>query len=586
MARLSNEEINAIREQADIVQVVGHYLQLHRAGKDYKAVCPFHDDHSPSMTVSPDLQIYKCFVCSAGGSVFRFVQNYEKISFLEAVGRVAELSGIAVSIQPEAMQVKKDPHKEALYKVLNDTISYTQYQLDTPEARNEKAYLEKRGLDAHVREVFGIGYSPVSTSLSAFLKAKGAKDADIVSANIAYMTDNGLRDVFSGRITFPIHDRKGNPIGFSARTLNPENTSKYINTNETELFKKGEIVYNSHRASVPARHEGCIYVCEGVTDVIAFYRAGLENAVCTLGTSCTSAQIQILKSLAPRIVFCYDGDNAGQSATWRAAKMARSAGCNVSIVLNRTGKDPDEILREQGAEALKEMVSHEVSWMEFVLEYLSNRTNMDSYLEKKEMAAKAQEEIALLDDDTDKAYFTEELSRITGFRLTFTPKTGEKTVFVKKSSRLTVPDGTQQAEELLLKMMMLYPAATRRFEERLGYLINKDNRTLALMIVDATHNHGSVRPSMLIDETDDENIQNLISKLATASDYGLPYDEKVMDGVIRKIQIKVVQNEADSYKEQLRANLNPKTRELVLGKYAECLRQLRSLIDEENSSHS
>ncbi len=583
MARLSNEEINAIREKADIVQVVSHYLPLHRAGKDYKGVCPFHDDHSPSMTVSPDLQIYKCFVCGAGGSVFRFVENYEKISFVEAVSRVADLSGIAVSIQPEAMQVQRDPHKEALYKVLNDTISYTSYQLDTPEAAKEKEYLEKRGLNASVRSVFGIGYNPISTSLTAFLKAKGAKDADIVSANVGIMTDRGIRDVFSGRITFPIHDRKGNPIGFSARTLHPEDTSKYINTNETDIFKKGEIVYNSHRAAVPARHAGCVYVCEGVTDVIAFYRAGLENAVCTLGTACTAVQIRILKSLAPRIVFCYDGDNAGQSATWRAAKMAQEAGCTIAIVQNRTGKDPDEILRDQGAEALKEMVSHEISWMEFVLEYLSARTNMDSYLEKKEMVRKAQEEIALLPDDSDKAYFTEQLSLLSGFRLTFTPLSGEKTVYAKSSSRLTVPDGTKQAEELLLKMMMVYPAATKRFEERLGYLIGKENRTLALMIVDATHTYGSVRPSILVDETDDENIQNLISRLATAPDYGQPYDEKIVDGVIRKVQTKVIQNEADAYKAQLAADLNPQSRELILKKYGECLRELRRLIDEENS---
>ena len=582
MARLSNEEINEIREKSDIVQIVGHYLPLQRQGKDYKAVCPFHDDHDPSMNVSSDLQIYKCFVCGAGGSVFRFVQNYEKISFIEAVARVAELSGIAVSIQPEEMKVQKDPHKEALYKVLNDTISYTKYQLDTPEAAGHKEYLEKRGLNAKVRDVFDIGYSPLNTNLCAFLKAKGAKEADIVSANVGYMTDNGLRDVFAGRITFPIHDRKGNPIGFSARTLDPQNPSKYINTNETDIFKKGDIVYNSHRAALSARHDGCIYVCEGVTDVIAFYRAGLENAVCTLGTSCTSSQIRVLKSLAPRVVFCYDGDNAGQSATWRAAKMAREAGCNVSIVLNRTGKDPDEILRDQGNDALKEMVSHEISWMEFVLEYLKNRTNMDSYLEKKEMVTKAQEEIALLDNDTDKAYFTEELSRITGFRLTFVPSSGEKQVYVKSTGRLTVPDGTQAAEELLLKMMMLYPAAARRFEERLGYLIGKNNRNLALMIVDATHEYGSVRPAVLIDQTDDPDIQALISRLASSDDYGLPYDEKIIDGVIRKIQIKVVQNEADAYKEQLNANLNVQSRELILRKYGDCLRQLRSMLDEDN----
>jgi DNA primase len=584
MARISEEEINAVRNQADIVNVISHYLQVHRKGKDYVCLCPFHDDHSPSMSISPDRQIYKCFVCGNGGNVFTFVQNYEKISFPEAVGKVAELTGYHLSVQPDAYERPKDPHKEALYSLLNESINYTMYQIDTPSASRCKEYLDKRGLNSEVRKTFQIGYNPIGSSLSEFLKAKGYAEKDLVSANVSRINDSGIHDVFEDRITFPIHDEHGNPIGFSARSMDPQNQSKYINTNDTDIFTKGDIVYNYHRARYSARKDGKVYVCEGVTDVIAFQRAGLENAVCTLGTSCTAHQIQLLKNIAPKTIFCYDGDHAGQAATWRAAKMAQQAGCNVAVVLNRTGKDPDEIIRDQGSEALKDLVSHEISWMEFVLNYLQSSTNMESYLEKKEMVQKAMDEIKMLKDPMDQKYFVDELSKLTGFSLTYSqPVQPIETNTAETKKLSSVPDGVQQAQEQILCMMMNSPSAVKRFEDRLGYLISKDEQTLAMMIVDAVHGHGRADPSELIDQTDSQKIKDLISNLASGPYASRAYDEEVMDGAIRKIKTKILSNEAEEYRTQLTAAMNDSSFEILMTKYSKCLRELRRLIDEEDS---
>lgn len=581
MVRISDEEINAVRSRADIVDVISHYLQVRRQGKDYKAICPFHDDHSPSMTISPDLQIYKCFVCGAGGNVFRFVQNYEKIPFQEAVGKVASLVGYTLSVTPEAYRPKTDPRKEALYKVLNETIRYTAYQLNSQEASAAKEYLRARGLSDEIITRFEIGYNPSADSLYRFLHAKGYNDTDLVNANVARITQSGMHDVFSERITFPIHDAAGNPIGFSARTLNAANTSKYINTNDTEIFTKGDIVYNAHRAKAAARREGKIYVCEGVTDVIAFARAGIENAVCTLGTSCTAHQISLLRSLAARIVFCYDGDAAGQAATFRAAKMARDAGCDVSVILNKTGLDPDEIIRTQSEQALKDLLKQEVSWMEFVLSYLSGRYNLNSYLEKKQFVEEVQKEISLLSDETDRQYFTDELARISGMRIEYRRKEPSRSEAPLK--KLTVRNGSEKAEELILSMMIRYPEAAVRFEEELGYLNQPAHQTLAMMILDARHSTGTCSPSSLIDMSPDENISNLIAAIVSGPEYLMPYDARVMDGAIRKVKITVLSNEADAYKQQLNTDLNTLSRQLILNKYADCLRELRRYIDEENS---
>lgn len=584
MPRISEEEIEAVRHQADIVDVIGHYLQVHKKGKSYVALCPFHDDHSPSMSISPDKQIYKCFVCGNGGNVFTFVQNYEKISYPEAVARVAQLIGYQLSVNPTAERAV-DPRKEALYKVLQETIRYTQYQLNTSVASLQKEYLEGRGLDEKTCEQFEIGYNGAGDSLHEFLKAKGYEDKDMVNANVCRTSASGIHDVFSDRITFPIHDSLGNPIGFSARTMDPSQ-AKYINTNDTEVFHKGEIVYNYHRAKTAARRSGKVLVCEGVTDVIAFWKAGIENAVCTLGTSCTAAQIRLLKNIAPRTVFCYDGDDPGQAATYKAAKMARQAGIDVAIVLNETGLDPDEILRRDGAKGLQELAGKEISWMEFVLSYLRRHANFSSYLEKKEFVQKAMAEIRELDDEFDRRNFTDELAKISGFHLDYEPR---KTEPIRDESRLAAakaPDGAEQAEQLILALMMNDPAAVERFQQKLGFLQDPACQTLAMMIIDAYRSKATLDPAALIDSTQDQQVKDLITKLATQEEFRIVYDEKILDGAMRKVKLTILTKRANGFKEQLKTAMNPENRELALNEYQACLRELRRNIDEEEQDDS
>ncbi|NCB33863.1 MAG: DNA primase [Erysipelotrichia bacterium] len=583
MAKINEEEINALRSKADIVDIISHYLQVHKKGRSYTALCPFHDDHTPSMSISPDRQIYKCFVCGAGGNVFTFVQNYEKVTFPEAVSKVANLVGFELSSDPSEDTRPRDPHREALYKVLNEMIRYTMYQMNTEAAAREKEYLDARGLTEEIRQKFEIGYNPNGDVLHHFLEAKGYADNDMVSCNVIRTGASGIHDVFSGRITFPIHDMRGNPVGFSARTIDKDNPAKYINTNDTELFQKSDLVYNVHRARGEARRQGKLYVCEGVTDVIAFARAGMDNAVCTLGTSCTEHQIQILKSLAPRTVFCYDGDEAGQHATWRAAKMAKSAGCIVTIIDNRTGRDPDEIIRSEGSKALQELAGREVTWMEFALHYLELHTNMENYLEKKEFVQKAQAEIAELDDELDRQHFTQKLSEISGLRIDCQPKHPLPVYSQPRRNPLSrMPDGTEEAEELILSQMMAHPAASKQFEEKLGYLLDSSRNQVAMMVVDGWRS-GNVTVSGLIDASADQPIKDLIAKLATSPGFELAYDANLIAGSIRKIMISVKKIQADAFRQQLNQPMNSESRELIMNEYQECLRDLRRDIDEENS---
>ncbi len=578
MVRIREDDINAIRAKADIVDIISRYLPVYKKGKSYTALCPFHDDHSPSLSISEDKQIYKCFVCGAGGNVFSFVQNYEKITFPEAVGRVASLIDYPLNYEADANEAPKDPHKETLYRILNDTIRYSMYELNAAE--DKKKYLDSRGLDERVRQKFEIGYNPGNDALSRFLSAKGYDARDLYACNVIRSTSQGFQDVFSDRIMFPIHDRKGNPVGFSARTLDPDNPAKYINTNETELFEKGKLVYNAHRAAVEARRSGRIYVTEGVTDVIAFERAGMSNCVCTLGTACTMDQIRILKGLAAKIVFCYDGDDAGQNAMYRAAKMAMSTGAVVSLIRNRTGRDPDEIIRSGGPDALQDLVRNEISWGEFVIDYLSRNVNFDNYLEKKEFAQKAMKEIEQTGDAFDLQHFSEQIEEMTGLHIEGTRKQEPERI---RRQTVKIPNGLDEAEETILMYMMQYPHAVTHFEEKLGYLSDPVRSKTAMLVVSQTRKKHACTPADLIDSTENEDVRRLVSRLASDEGYDRPYDEQVLDGAIRRVKSYVLGRNIERLSEQLKQPMNDESRMILLQKYQEYMQERRRYIDEDNN---
>lgn len=582
MVKISEEEINAVRDRADITEIIGHYLPVTKKGKSYVALCPFHDDHDPSMTISPDKQIYKCFVCGSGGNVFSFVQNYEKIPYIEAVGKVAEMIGFPLSVSIDRYEPPKDPVKESLYRVMEEAIAFTMYQMDASEAQEVRAYCDRRGLTSDVRSFFGIGYNPGNDILYRFLQAKNYADADIVSCNLARTSMSGLHDVFGGRITFPIHDEKGRPIGFSARTTDPENPSKYINTTDTELFHKGNIVYNLHRARLAARRENCIYVCEGVTDVIAFYRAGIENCVCTLGTACTEYQIRLLKNAASRIVFCYDGDDAGQAATWKACKLAQKLGCRIAVVRNKTKKDPDELLREGGAQALKDMVSNQQAWMEFALDYLSRRTNFNNYEDRKEFVRQAQAEIALLPDEFDRRNFTMELAKISGFDLRYQPVRKRSRNAALPEWRIRYRDGKRLAQEQILAMMMSDPHAMERFVNDLGYLPDQDCNAAAMMIIDMYRQSDEINPAALLDRTERQSVKDLIVSVLNSGFADIPYDENMMDGLIGRTRRAMLEERKELMTEQ--KPVSAEGLKKFSEEYTAYLRKISQNIQEDNGS--
>lgn len=512
MARLSEEKINLIRSKADIADVMSHYLPLTRKGKDFVCTCPFHDDHNPSMSISLDKQIYKCFVCGEGGNVFTFVQKFENISFVEAVIKVADFAGVELDEADRHIDsVKIDPHIETLQKVLKSAIEYTNYTLATPSANEIKAYLHQRGINDELIQKFQIGYNPKNDDLYRFLSAKKFKDSDLIESNLARLTSNGIHDVFANRILIPIHDRLGYPVGFTARRIEENDEAKYINTGETPCFHKGSIVFNYHRAVSASKRAKRVLVVEGAMDVIAFEKCGISESVATLGTACTKEQMALLKNMHCKIDVCYDGDQAGVNATYKFGKLARSMNVDFEIVDNNLGLDPDEIIDHYGKDELVHLSTKTISWIDFLFGFLQKRYNLDNYSQRKEFAKEMSDEISGCKENFEKENYYKKLYELTQFDMSKSAETVTAPIYQKGGYHLSPPkSGALRAEYEILSQMLISVQAANRFKEVLGFLVDDDCNKLSLYIIDYYRSHSEIEIADFLNYIKEDKIKGLL----------------------------------------------------------------------------
>ncbi len=372
MARLSNEEINAIAKKASIVDIIGSYLSLEKKGKNYFGICPFHDDHTPSMSVNEEKGIYTCFVCHKTGNIFNFVQEYENISFLEAVKEVANKTGIELNID-----FKTTSKYDAYYNALDLASKFYQNHLKSKEGKRAREYLEERGLSEEIIEEFEIGYAPnKSDTITKLLLNKSFDEELLVNAGISGR-GNSLYDLFRNRITFPIHNAQGKSVGFSARIFDDSNDAKYINTKETPVFKKGEILFNFHRAQNEAKRKKTLVIVEGQMDAIRIYASGIKNVVATMGTALTNEHVKLLSRLNVKIVLCMDNDKAGEQATLQNGELLSKSGVDLAVLRIQDAKDPDEYILKHSKEEFQDAILNAVTFFDFKMNYLKKDKNLD-----------------------------------------------------------------------------------------------------------------------------------------------------------------------------------------------------------------
>lgn len=414
----------SVLKNSDIVEVISSRIKVIKAGRNYKAVCPFHDDKNPSLMISKEKQIFKCFVCGASGNAISFIQKYDKISFFEAVREVAKISGYNDERLTNLNQPKVSVNNEYsdIYNCLNEIANFYEISLYQSEVgKKGLEYLKNRGLNDDVIHYFRIGYSlDDGENIINYLKAKNFSIKTIERTGIGRINNQTLtiRDNNAGRIIFPLISKNDQVLGFSARRIVNDDTAKYINTESTLVFNKGNLLYNLNKAKNEAKQVNYVYLVEGFMDVIALYRINIKSAVALMGTALTKDQIKELRLLNVEVRICLDLDNAGQMNTLSVINKLEEAGIDFKVVNNKVDfneKDSDEILTKYGEEKLKSFLFNLIDSGEWILNYYTKTLNLANTSDKKILVQKVMPYIAKLKSKFDVEAYINKLSFQTGF---------------------------------------------------------------------------------------------------------------------------------------------------------------------------
>ena len=529
----SNTELQEIRNSVDIVDVVSSYLNLTAHGKNYFGVCPFHDDHSPSMCVSKEKQIYTCFVCGATGNVFQFIKEYENISFTEAVKKVALIGGIEVKID-EMKTLKKESN---LYDIYNLTNKIYQLNLNTTMGISAKEYLKKRGIDDTIIKEFGIGLSLTKGNIYEALIKKGFDNKDIIKSGLA--NENGY-DLYRNRIMFPLWDLNGKVVGFSGRIYNGENAPKYINSKETEIFKKGELLYNYHRARNECRRKNEVIIMEGFMDVISAYTHGITNVVAAMGTAITSSNAHLISRMAKNIILCFDGDDAGIMAANACTNelLKLNVFPNIVVLDKTKGKDPDEYIKNNGVEAFKEKLSHPLSVMEFKEFYNKKGVDLGDTTSKAEYVKKMILEIDNIKDSILREVSINKLAEETNLGIDFIKSQlkneikEEKKIEFKKELNL---QKYEKAEIDLIYYMLKDSKVILQYEVKKIYLPTEKYRFLVRQICAFYQKYGKIDVAdFLTFIADDKEMIKVLGEI-TSHDLKETYSKEEIEDYIKCI---------------------------------------------------
>ena len=540
MNTLSQEKINEIRNSVNIVDVISSYIPLTPKGKNYFGVCPFHDDTNPSMSVSPSRQIYKCFSCGATGTVFKFIMDYENISFMEAVKKVADLGGVAVNIG----KIHKKKTNTELHQIYDLSLKFYINNLNTAQGKEAKEYLSKRNISEDIIKEFQIGLALKKDTLSKIL-IKKFKPEDVLKSGLVGKNDYGYYDLFYERIMFPLYDLDGNPVAYSGRIYNRQDNSKYFNTVETDIFKKGELLYNYHRAKDEARRKNKIIIMEGFMDVIRAYTIGIKNVVATMGTAVTEMQANLIKRMAKEIILCFDGDEAGAKATMSCSNELLKIGVTPKVIRLEENLDPDEYIQKYGKDAFQKKIDNPMNIMDFKLSYLKKGKDLTSSVDGAKYISELITELNKIDDEILKDLTIKKVATEMDIDEDLIRKHLEKKeikkIKPKKTENKVLTTKYEKAESGLVYYMLKSPEVITMYNNKVTYIPNKEYRMLAREISSFYKNFGFINEADFIDyiECDSEIMETIskINKNNTKETYTLEEIEDYIN-VIRDYNVK------------------------------------------------
>ena len=513
----SDELIEEIRAKNDIVDVISGYVKLQKKGSSHFGLCPFHNEKSPSFSVSRSKQMYYCFGCGAGGNVITFLMEYENFSFPEAVQALAERAGVELPKMEYSREAKeKADLKSSLLEINKVAAQYYYVQLKSAQGRVAHTYLTERGLSEDVIKAFGLGYSnKYSDDLYRYLRSKGYAEEMIRQAGLISTDEkHGVYDKFWNRVMFPIMDVNSRVIGFGGRVMG-DAKPKYLNSPETPVFDKSRNLYGLHRARTSRKPY--FILCEGYMDVISLHQAGFTNAVASLGTALTSGHASLIKRYVQEVYLTYDSDEAGTKAALRAVPILKEAGISAKVIRMEPYKDPDEFIKNLGAEEFEKRIGNARNGFMFGLEILEKNYHMDSPEEKTAFFQEAARRLIGFEDELERNNYIEAVAKTyqvsveslqklvtktairEGMAKPVTrPKTAEKNVLKKEDGRLT-------SQKVLLTWMI---DEERSFPIISRYISPADftvplYRTVAELVY-AQYIKGELNPARILDHFTEE----------------------------------------------------------------------------------
>ncbi|MDD4027473.1 MAG: DNA primase [Bacilli bacterium] len=485
---ISQDKILEIRSKANIVEIISEYVPLIQKGKNYFGICPFHDDHNPSMSVSPEKQIYTCFVCGAHGNVFSFIMDYENLSFVEAVKIVGNKVGVKVDVEVPRINKNINEKQKKMFDIYDIANKYYQNQLNTSEGKRAREYLKNRDIDDDIIKEFEIGLSTKSLLTDLLIK-KGYSDKELLESGITSSNNDKIYDTFSNRIMFPLYDIEGKVVGFSGRIFDDSDNSKYVNSKESEIFKKSKIIYNYHKAKDYARREKYVIITEGFMDVIALYKRGIKNVVATMGTAITSEHIGLIKKISTNVILCFDGDNAGEKATISCSNELIKNNVMPKIIRLRDKLDPDDFIKKYGVDKFKEEISNALSYLDYKVNYYKNNTNFDNSEEVSDYIKNVLSELKYENDKVIIEIILKRLSDDTNVSVVTLNNMLKNEIItevkpIEEKKKVLVLNKYDKAERRLIFYMLRYPEVIKIYDKNKCFFPTQSFRYLVNEILD------------------------------------------------------------------------------------------------------
>ncbi len=598
---IPQEIIDEVRSRSDIVDIINGYAPLKKAGASWKACCPFHNEKTPSFTVSPERQTYHCFGCGKGGNVFSFVMEKEAVDFPNAVRLLASRCGVMIPDKPDfpdmpssSGSAKSAPQvlRDRLYSLHKELAAWFARQLASEQGARARDYLAERGIPEDTTRAFGLGYAPESWDAAiSWGKSHGYTEEELVTAGVATAAPESKRiyDRFRGRLVFPIWNEQGAIVAFSARTLEKQadTGAKYVNSPETPIFKKGNILYALALARQGIRKHGFAILCEGQLDVIAMHRAGFDNSAAPQGTAFTDDQARMLKRYTERVHLCFDGDAAGQKAIARAVDLLLPMNFEIKVIRLPPGDDPDSVFKSMGAEGVAQFVNGAVDFFEYLLSPHTVRLESISPFDKSKIVDEFLEKLSRIENSVMRTHYATLLADAL--------KVSESSVFTelnrtrknagrklgggmqagspaphRPAQRVGGENRSEKALETLLTLSLLHGTVAHRVEEELPAELISDTpvgkalNTVVSMTINGEWENAGAALAASLSESPDPALSRILSIPETISS-DLEVVNKMASDCLKTITVERIDVQIKELMGKMRIETAPERKKELVG---------------------